>query len=68
MLTFINFRYTVKDDYDESQHKIELFTPEKVIITPEVFFANTVSSNIVGIHDVAPVTILTITLYVNYYS
>ncbi|PWA66273.1 phospholipase-like protein [Artemisia annua] len=47
-------RYTSKDGYDDSQHKIELFTPEKVNITPEVFFSNTVACKVGGIRDVAP--------------
>ncbi|PWA53360.1 replication protein A 70 kDa DNA-binding subunit B [Artemisia annua] len=47
-------RYTSKDGYDDSQHKIELFTPQKVNITPEVFFANTVACKVGGIRDVAP--------------
>ncbi|GKC03848.1 replication protein A 70 kDa DNA-binding subunit B [Tanacetum coccineum] len=46
--------YTSKDGYEKNDHKIELFSPEKVKITPEMFFKDAIESMVVGIRDVEP--------------
>nr|GEY23412.1 replication protein A 70 kDa DNA-binding subunit B [Tanacetum cinerariifolium] len=56
-ITGFKKRYTSKDGYEKNDHKIELFSPEKVKITHEMFFKDNVKSMVVGIRDVEPVRV-----------
>ncbi|PWA85288.1 replication protein A 70 kDa DNA-binding subunit B [Artemisia annua] len=48
-ITEFKQRYTAKEGYSDGDHKIEVFTPPVVKITPEIFFRNTVKTTVGGI-------------------
>ena len=48
-------RYTTKEGYSDGDHKIEVFTPPVVKITPEIFFRSTVKTTVGGIRALQPV-------------
>ncbi|PWA62733.1 hypothetical protein CTI12_AA360010 [Artemisia annua] len=54
-ITSFKQRYTAKEGYSDGDHKIEVFTPLVVKMTPEIFFKQTVKSTVSGVRDLESV-------------